>query len=324
MNPLARALDVTLEATVILSFTKVGFDLRSATQSWTTPPRLDGRRVVVTGATSGLGREAALELGALGADVVVVGRSKERAEQTLSAMRAASKNDLGSIVVSDMSDLDQVRELGRYVITSGGCDVVIHNAGAITQERALSPQGHEVTFSAQVLGPHLLTTLLLGDLRHGAPGRVITVTSGGLYTQPYSLSALTRTDGPYDPVATYARVKRAQLVWTQAWARRQPQTALVMSAMHPGWSMTAGLSDSLPGFSRVMKPFLRSAHQGADTMVWLASCPDVLSESGELWLDRAPRPQHRLRRTRSGDRIAAQDELFAYCDSATSAYSITE
>jgi NAD(P)-dependent dehydrogenase (short-subunit alcohol dehydrogenase family) len=140
--------------------------------------------------------------------------------------------------------------------------------------------------------------MLLPALRAAAPSRVITVSSGGMYTQRLELSALEMPPPDYRGVTEYARVKRAQVVLNREWARRTEPAQVAFHAMHPGWAATPGITASLPGFSRVMRPLLRSAGQGADTIVWLATADAGLLGSGRFWHDRRPRPEYLLPWTR--------------------------
>jgi dehydrogenase/reductase SDR family protein 12 len=96
----------------------------------------------------------------------------------------------------------------------------------------------------------------------------------------------------------YSRTKRAEMVLCQEWADRWRGSGVVVHAMHPGWSDSPGIRDALPGFSGVIGPILRTPEEGVDTLVWLASADEPAATSGQLWLDRRPRPLHRLARTR--------------------------
>ena len=109
----------------------------------------------------------------------------------------------------------------------------------------------------------------------------------------------------YRGVTAYARAKRAQVALSREWARRIDPAEVAFHAMHPGWAATPGITASLPGFSRVMGPLLRSADQGADTIVWLATISASQLGSGRFWLDRRPRPEYPLPWTRVQDPATA-------------------
>ena len=112
-------------------------------------------------------------------------------------------------------------------------------------------------------------------------------------------------------------VKRAQLVLNHEWARRVDSASVVFQAMHPGWADTPGVRSSLPGFYRVMRPLLRSSGQGADTIVWLAAAPELTHTSGDFWLDRHRRWEHKVPWTRSRDAASDQARLWEWCVART-------
>jgi NAD(P)-dependent dehydrogenase (short-subunit alcohol dehydrogenase family) len=182
--------------------------------------------------------------------------------------------------------------------------VVVDNAGAIHQTRSVSSDGIEMTLATMVVQPFALIAGLLPLLRASGAGRVIAVTSGGMYAQRLRLGDLGSAQEPYDGVRAYARAKRAQVALIREWARRTPDGPVRFDAMHPGWADTPGLHASLPTFARVMGPLLRTPEEGADTAVWLAAGGAGAAKDGRLYLDRRPRPFDRIPSTRLdvGDR----------------------
>jgi NAD(P)-dependent dehydrogenase (short-subunit alcohol dehydrogenase family) len=111
----------------------------------------------------------------------------------------------------------------------------------------------------------------------------------------------------------YARAKRAQVTLAELWAERLAPAGVAVHAMHPGWADTPGVERSLPTFRKVLGPLLRTAAEGADTLVWLAVDPAaVAGPSGRFWLDRRPRPVHRLAATRRADTPAERARLWAW------------
>ena len=267
--------------------------------------------VVVTGATSGLGLEAAREFVSLGATVVLLGRDAKKTEAVRAALSRDADTGRVQSVVADMGDLVQVRAAARELIRRfPRIDVLVHNAGALTAARHESPQGIEQTVASQVVGPFLLTSLLLPCLRVAAPGRVITVSSGGMYASPLRVEHLQMTSD-YNGTEQYARAKRAQVTLNEMWAERVPATEVVFHAMHPGWADTPGVEQSLPTFRKVVGPLLRSPAQGADTIVWLAAAAEPVRSSGGFWLDRRRRSIHKLPRTRRSDTALRRQALWS-------------
>jgi NAD(P)-dependent dehydrogenase (short-subunit alcohol dehydrogenase family) len=280
---------------VILSYTTLGYALRSRRWDRSDLASMDGKVVLVTGATSGLGEAAATGFARLGASVWVVARSRERGEHSKAWIAEQSGSDDVHVGICDLSDLRSVRRFAEQCEAGAGrLDVLVNNAGVLTEERSLSRDGIELTLATNVVGPFLLTKLLVPLLTRSAPSRVINVSSGGMYTQGLHLEDLQNAHGKFRGTVAYARTKRMQVVLSELWAWRLRGTGAVVNAMHPGWVDTPGLRDSLPGFHRVLRPLLRTPEQGADTIVWLGSAPEASQASAGFWFDRARRRTHLL------------------------------
>jgi NAD(P)-dependent dehydrogenase (short-subunit alcohol dehydrogenase family) len=307
----ARAADAVLEATVVGSFTRLGFDARSRMQDWTPADELDGvgRTVLVTGANSGLGKAAATMLARTGAAVRLLVRSDDKGNRTRDDIVAATGNEDVAWYVADLTDLAQVREVAaRIHDREQRLYAVIHNAGAMFPDRRETVDGIEATIALHVVGPHLLTSLLVDRLALSSPGRVIWMASGGMYATPLTVAGLQSPDD-YRPATAYARAKRAQVVMSRQWQERVgDDRGIVFHAMHPGWALTPGVESSLPVFRRIVGPLFRTPEQGADTAVWLTLADEPARLGGRFWLDRAPRSEHKLPSTRRPD--AREDALW--------------
>jgi dehydrogenase/reductase SDR family member 12 len=287
---------------VILDYTKLGYAVRSRRWDESDLAGMDGRVVIVTGATSGLGEAAASGFARLGASVWLVARNRERGERTRARIAADTGSDDVHVGICDLSDLRSVRRFAEQCETGPGrLDVLVNNAGVLTEERSLSRDGIELTLATNVVGPFLLTKLLTPLLLRSAPARVINVSSGGMYTQGLHVDDLQSTRGKFNGTVAYARTKRIEVVLSELLAWRLDGTGVVVNAMHPGWVDTPGLRTSLPGFHRVLGRLLRTPEQGADTIVWLGSAPQAAQASGAFWFDRARRRTHLLPWTREGD-----------------------
>jgi NAD(P)-dependent dehydrogenase (short-subunit alcohol dehydrogenase family) len=316
MSFVADRVDAALEWSVVGSFTSLGSALRRRLDHWAPLDggRVAGRVMVMTGATSGLGLEAARILAGLGASIEVIARDARKAEATCAGLREATGNPKVAYVVADTGDLAAVRRAAAELLhRHPAIHVLIHNAGALDDVRQESPQGIELTVASQVVGPFLLTGLLLPALRAGAPARVLWVSSGGMYSEPLSVERLEMPADGYDGTIAYARAKRAQVTLAELWARRLAGDGIVVHSMHPGWADTPGLARSLPTFKRVVGPLLRSPADGADTLAWLAVDEGApLEQSGQFWHDRRPRPLHRLASTRRSDTPAERERLWSW------------
>lgn len=278
--------DSVLDASVVFSFDRSGFarhakrfveaDLQVSMQ---------GRSVLVTGANSGIGLSSARALAALGADVHLLCRDEGRGRTALERLRSelpAARLELHRLDVSSLKDVRRFVESFR-----GPVDVLINNAGVLPSTLQRTDEGHELTFATNLLGPHVLTSALMPKLVV-AQGRVVTVTSGGMLTQRLDLERLVGNVEParFDGVVAYAQTKRAEVIWSELWAVKQPE--VTFSTMHPGWADTPAVQSSLPRFHRLTRSILRTPEQGADTVVWLAVAPRLSGKSGLLWFDREP------------------------------------
>ena len=302
----ADLVDRTIEAMVVPSFTRIGYEVRRRLDHWEPLDRypMHGRVVAVTGPTSGIGEVIATALARQGARVLLIARSPERAALARARIAGATGNADLELYEADMSDLGAVRRVAERIRRAEArLDAIVHNAGGLLTERRTSVDGYEMTFATMVLGPFVLTEGLLPLLAASEDGRIVTVTSGGMYTQALRLDDLQMDHEPYRGTIAYARAKRAQVVLTRLWAQRQRGSSVVAHAMHPGWADTPGIEASLPRFRRLIGPLLRTPAQGADTAVWLASAPEPARTSGRLWLDRRARPFDRL----PGTRVSADD-----------------
>lgn len=303
-------LDTALDFTVVGGYTSLGFRFRR--HRFSELPRMDGKVVLVTGASSGLGRAAAEGFASLGAAVWLIVRNRERGEDVRAQMLSGSPAAKLQVGVCDISSLQAVREFARsFTSEAPRLDVLVNNAGVLTQERELSADGIELTLATNVIGPFLLTNLLIPLLKRSAPARVVNVSSGGMYTQKIDPDDLQSEQGSFDGPRVYARSKRAEVILTELWAERLARTGVVVHSMHPGWADTGGVQSSLPRFYKLARPLLRTPAQGADTIVWLGASADTAASSGGFWHDRRRRPTHLLPGTRetSEDR----ERLWAEC-----------
>jgi len=305
-------LDDVLDRTVVAGFTSLGYRIRSRGWSASALPRMDGKVVLVTGASSGLGLAAAEGFARLGATVWLVVRSRERGEQARLRIAERCGNDDLHVGLCDLSELESVRQFAEHFRDQASrLDVLVNNAGVMTEAREVSADGIELTFATNVVGPFLLTNLLMPLLEKSAPARIINVSSGGMYTQKLRVDDLQSELGEFDGPKAYARTKRAEVILTEIWAEQLAGTGVVVHSMHPGWADTPGVRSSLPRFYAVTRPLLRTPAQGADTIVWLGAATEPGLSSGRLWHDRRPRSTNWLPSTR--ETRQERERLLAEC-----------
>jgi NAD(P)-dependent dehydrogenase (short-subunit alcohol dehydrogenase family) len=215
-------IDAVLDRSVVLGYTKIGSGLRSLW--WPADPgagALATKRVLVTGATSGIGEAMAKSFAELGATVYLLGRNAEKVKHSAGRIRGEVPGAMVFEETCDVSDLDAVRAWtddfnGRVDALHG----LVHNAGAMPKERIETAQHHETQFACHVLGPQLMTERLLPLLRMADGAQVVFVSSGGMYAAPLEVDDLESAAGKYDGVRVYARTKRMQVVLAGAWAER--------------------------------------------------------------------------------------------------------
>ena len=252
---LGSLIDSAMDLTVAPGYTKLGYRTRRAL-GWTPlePGSMRGRRVIVTGASAGLGLASARLLGELGADVHILVRDRGRGERAAEQISGDGEGEV-RVEVADLSSLSSVRAFASHFSSRHrGLHVLINNAGVLAGERDLSVDGHELTFATNVLGMFVLTNELLPQLMSGAPSRIINVSSGGMYTARLDVSDLESEDGDYSGPAAYSRSKRAQVVLTELWAERLRGTGIVVHAMHPG----LGRHPGGPGLAADLPPAHRA------------------------------------------------------------------
>ncbi len=273
---------------------------------------LSGQTCVVTGASSGIGKAAALGLARLGANVVLACRNAGRGAAARDEIASATQAKVEFATV-DLSDQGSIRGFAEALLTGHGkLEVLVNNAGGWHHERSASADGIELTWATNVLGYFLLTELLLDRLRESAPARIVNVASN--MAGKLDLEDVEFHRRPYRGLSAYSQSKQANQMLTFALARRIEGTGITVNAVHPGGVRTgiyrkggglvATLSSGLIGL------FGRSPERGADTIVWLAASPEVAGENGKFWFDRRelPSPFHDE---------PAEESLWRLCESMT-------
>jgi NAD(P)-dependent dehydrogenase (short-subunit alcohol dehydrogenase family) len=254
--------------------------------------------VVLTGATRGIGRAAAVELAGQGVELALVGREADRVSAVAQEARHAGAARVHEHV-ADLMLMADVRALAeRLRAAHGQIDVLANNAGAVFASRKETAEGLERTFALNHLAPFLLTNLLRERL---AGGRVVTTASDAHKTGRLDLEDLQCTRS-YRASRAYGTSKLCNILFTRELARRAPE--LHANCYHPGVVRTGFAKNEGSLFkllATVIGPFLRSPERGARTLVWLATSPQAASLDGEYVCDekvRAPSAQ-------------AQDEVLA-------------
>jgi retinol dehydrogenase 12 len=251
---------------------------------------MDGKVCVVTGATSGIGKATAVTLARLGATVVLVGRDRGRTEAAAAEISSVSASPPRA-EIADLASLEQVRELAGRLAGLERIDVLVNNAGLVLGERRTTLDGFEHVFALNHLAPFLLTSLLLPKLTASAPARVVTVTSDAHSAARLDLSDPNLEHG-WDSWRSYANSKLANILFTRELARRLDGTGVTANCAHPGVVRTGFGREARPLLRlgvTIARPFMASPERGADTIVYLASSPDVADETGGYYVKRQRR-----------------------------------
>jgi NAD(P)-dependent dehydrogenase (short-subunit alcohol dehydrogenase family) len=250
---------------------------------------MGGKTALITGGTSGIGKATAVALAAMGADVVVVGRNRERGEAALGEIKSQSHSESVELMLADLSAQDEVRGLAEtFLERYDRLDVLANNAGLVQSKRTETADGIETTLAINHLAPFLLTNLLLDRLKQSAPSRVITVSSEAQRWGDMDFDDLQSTQ-KYRGFPVYGMTKLANIMFTYELAERLKGTFVTANCLHPGAVGTNfGKNNAGPMalFFRLAKPFMRSPQRGADTLIWLASSADVDGVSGKYFSDR--------------------------------------
>lgn len=253
---------------------------------------ISSRTFMITGANSGIGKDAAVCLAKKGATVHMVCRSETRGEEARKEITETSGNDKVKLHILDMSQPRKVWEfVETFTSSSEPLHVLINNAGCMVNTREVDEDGLEKNFATNTLGTYILTCGLIPLLLKQESPRVVTVSSGGMLVQKLDTKDLQFGKmNPFDGTMAYAQNKRQQVIMTEKWAEKQKE--IFFSSMHPGWADTPAVQSSMPGFHRKMKDRLRTSEQGADTIVWLAIADMTKETSGCFYQDRKAVPTH--------------------------------
>ena len=249
---------------------------------------------LITGATAGIGEVTALKLAGMGATVIGVGRNPAKCDASATQIRAETGNSNVEYLLADLSSQAQIHTLAEtFRQKYDRLDVLVNNAGAFHFTRHVSEDGIEMTFALNHLGYFLLTNLFLDLLKANAPARIVNVSSSAHYSGKIDFDDL-EMKKRYQSWQAYANSKLANVLFTYELSRRLVGTGVTATVLHPGWVATDFAYNNLRGILGLFRPFYRlfqrltaiTPEQGADTIIYLASSPEVVGITGNFFTER--------------------------------------
>jgi NAD(P)-dependent dehydrogenase (short-subunit alcohol dehydrogenase family) len=250
---------------------------------------MKGKTIVATGATSGIGEAAVLTLAGLGARVVFIARDAARGEATMRKLEAKAPGLGHRMHLADLSSMAETRKVGETIAASEPrIDVLINNAGALFSSRRVTPEGLELTFALNHMAYFVLTETLQDRLVASAPARIVSTSSAAHQGMKLDFNDLQSAKN-YNGLRVYGRSKLANILFTRELARRLAGTEVTANCLHPGVVATR-FGESSGGFAGlllgVLRRFFISPEAGADTIVYLASSPEVETTTGGYFVKR--------------------------------------
>ncbi|HSZ07632.1 MAG TPA: SDR family oxidoreductase [Steroidobacteraceae bacterium] len=247
--------------------------------------------VVMTGATSGIGAVAARRLAAMGARIVLIARDAARGQESLARLADGGAGVAHSIYYADLSRLSEAKRVAAQIAAAEPrIDVLINNAGALFGTRQVTADNLEQTFATNHMAYFVLTLGLREPLFAGSPARVVSTASAAHKGYTLDFDDLQATRG-YSPIKAYGRSKLCNILFTRELARRWSGKGVTANCLHPGFVATRfgdGSGGWLSRVVRIAKIFAIPPEKGADTIVYLASSPEVGGRSGEYFYQCRP------------------------------------
>ncbi|MDX2274404.1 MAG: SDR family oxidoreductase [Hyphomonadaceae bacterium] len=254
---------------------------------------MQGKVVVITGATSGLGKAGAEELARRGARIVFTARSQARAEETLAALKQAGPGAAHRYVLGDLSTLAEMKRVGAEIAASEPkIDVLANNAGAIYTARQETVDGLELTFATNHMSYFIITNALLPALKATPGARVVSTASGAHHMAMFSIDDLQLRQG-WTTFGAYGASKLCNILFTRELAKRLQGSGVTANCFHPGF-VASGFAKNNGFVAQAAMflgaPFALTPAKGADTLIYLATSPDVANVSGKYFARRRQTP----------------------------------
>lgn len=248
---------------------------------------MEGKTVLITGGTSGIGLATSRALVGMGANLVLLARNLEKAKSVVTELSKLTDDATVSCIEMDLSNLKSIeRGVDEIRAKHPVVDVLINNAGGMFQERLVSADGYELTFAMNHLGHFVLTNGILENLKASEQGRVVNVSSAAHKAAKWDFDDL-MGEKKWSSLASYGNAKLANIFFTKELARRLEDTNVTVNALHPG-VVNTGFGGNFKGIWKfmlgMMRPFMLTPEKGAATSIYLASSPEVANVSGSYFV----------------------------------------
>jgi len=246
---------------------------------------MNNKTILITGASGGIGLQSAIGLAKQGANIVMVGRDKERTSQAVELVKTQTGNRSVSYLLADLSSIQEVRRLAQeFKDKYPALDVLLNNAGAVLLRRKVSVDGYEMTLALNHLNYFLLTQLLLDMLKAAPSGRIVNVASRAHYRGHVNFEDLQSQHG-YNGMRVYSMSKLMNVLFTYELARRLDGTNVTANCLHPGF-VASNFGGNNGWIARIAMRFMTgriAVEEGAKCPIFLASSPDVQGVSGKYF-----------------------------------------
>ena len=248
---------------------------------------VNNKNILITGATSGIGRESALALSKMGANITFIARNKLKAENLLTDINKIS-NGQNSFIIADLSSQKDIKSASeKYIDKNISLDVLLNNAGLINFKRNETIDGFEETFAINHLAYFSLTNLLLDKIKESNSARIVNVSSAAhQFVKRMNFDDI-HSKKSYKPFQVYGYTKLANILFTKKLSSILENDKITVNSLHPGVVGTSFGQNNTNNLNKVLsfiaKPFMRTSEKGAETSIYLCSSPDVSDISGQYF-----------------------------------------
>ena len=251
--------------------------------------KLENKVCLITGATNGIGEEAAKELNKMGAEIVFVARNQEKGNKLKEELLKDTGRE-ATMIIANLSSQDEVKKAAEEFLALGKpLDILLNNAGIMNRERNETIDGLEEVFSVNHLAYYTFTLMLAEKLKQTAGARVVNVASGAhQFVKDMNFDDL-QSEQTYKPMQVYGQSKLANILFTKTLAKKLSNFDVTVNCLHPGFVSTGiGSNNNKTFWTFLMflaKPFARNTDKGAETSIYLCCSPEVKDVSGEYFVD---------------------------------------